>query len=247
MALLGNAEDKFGVGLNGKLVFNQGLNRIYDKKHTYWDGTLNDNRDRGGKPYYCPVGWKRYALNVANSNDEFYKKFKGWAIAYHGTRFQYGLSILLSGLRYAEINVHGKGVYFSPSIIYCANPRYSEIKEIPSEYRSQFTSKGNGKYVQFILECRVRVDQIVKIDRETLNIPKDTIIDRNFKNNEIEWLVDNNSPNDFIKFSDHNTCVVCTGIMMRVTDKHPELLDDSRWWHHGKQQSCSEHCEIINE
>ena len=46
----------------------------YNKKYgptsmggdTYWIGALNDGRNRGGKPYYCPIGWKRWTLQVRN-------------------------------------------------------------------------------------------------------------------------------------------------------------------------------------
>lgn len=79
-----------------EIKLNPKYNYIYSLAHNFWKGALNDGRDRGGKPYYCPVGWKRWSFYVT---DHFDQRFKGWCICYHGTKFEYGLSILLSGLK----------------------------------------------------------------------------------------------------------------------------------------------------
>eukprot|EP00971_Amphidinium_carterae_P109125 2160848-Amphidinium_carterae.1 len=54
----------------------------------------SDFGTRGGRKYYKPVGWKRFALNVRN-----YNGCKDWCVAYHGTKHKHALPILLSGLQ----------------------------------------------------------------------------------------------------------------------------------------------------
>jgi len=82
---------------------------------------------------------------------------KGWSIAYHGTKFKCGLSILLSGLASSTGDgcaAHGEGVYMSPSIIYAAHPRYSEIKPIKQSDRKYFGKTGDANFIQMVLELR---------------------------------------------------------------------------------------------
>lgn len=67
-----------------------------------------------------------------------------------GTKFAYGLSILLSGLKPAHIATHGTGIYATPSIIYASHPRYAEVKEIKIEEHRKFFN--SGRYIQFVLE-----------------------------------------------------------------------------------------------
>ncbi len=200
------------------------FNRVYCIDQTYWSGANNDGKDRGNQPYYCPIGWKRYSFYVTDNFDE---KFKGWCICYHGTKFTYGLSILLSGLKPAERAEHGSGIYTTPSINYACHPRYSEVKLIQSSNQKKFFK--NGKYVQFVLECRVHPKNIKKIDKETL-AGDDTIIDQNITNDKIEWLIDNKNKT-LVDFNDPDCLIVCTGLMTRVTDNHPGLLPESQWWY----------------
>ncbi|CAF5003927.1 unnamed protein product [Rotaria sp. Silwood1] len=202
-------------------------NLIYAQSYTYWVGANNDGRDRGNQPYYCPVGWKRYSLYVA---DNFGEKFRGWCICYHGTKFEYGLSILLSGLTTAKDQAHGPGIYTSPSIIYASHPRYAEIKLVKSCVENDFFEK--GQYIQFVLECRVHPNNIKKIGCETLRVRNQTIIDANINNDIIEWLIDTHGK-DRMDVNDPNSVIVCTGIMTRVTDNHPGLLPVSKWWYTG--------------
>jgi hypothetical protein len=201
-------------------------NRLYCPGQTYWNGILSDGKDRGNQPYYCPIGWKRYSFYVTDNFDE---KFKGWCICYHGTKFSYGLSILLSGLKPAEKDVHGSGIYATPSINYACHPRYSEVKSIQSSHQKQFFK--NGKYVQFVLECRVHPKNIKRIAKETLNAV-DTIIDSNITNDEIEWIIDNKNK-DLVDFNDPDSSIICTGLMTRITDNHPGLLPESQWWYNA--------------
>ncbi|CAF4929063.1 unnamed protein product, partial [Rotaria sp. Silwood1] len=212
-------------------------NRIYDEGHSYWNGALQDNRDRGNHAYFCPIGWKRHSLHVT---DNFDGKFKGWCVCYHGTKFAYGLSILLSGLKSANAIEHGSGIYVSPSIIYVAHPRYSEIKRIESSDQEKFFKK--GQYIQFVLQCRVHPDSIKTIAHETLDASK-TTIDSNINNDVIEWVIGIKN-NDIIDFNDPNASIICSGLMIRVTDDHPGLLPQSQWWHKSHLCNKSSCCAL---
>ncbi|CAF4657922.1 unnamed protein product [Rotaria sp. Silwood2] len=202
-------------------------NRVYDVGHIHWTGALQDGRDRGKYAYFCPIGWKRHAFDVSDNYDE---KFKGWSICYHGTKFDYGLSILLSGLAPARIAALGKGIYASQSIIYSTHPRYAEIKRIQSSDEKTFFK--NGKYVQFVLQCRVHPNNIIVVGPETLGVDGKGTIDPNLTNNVIEWVIDAKNK-DLMDFSDPSSTIVCTGLMIRVTDNHPGLLTESQWWYSG--------------
>ncbi|CAF1306313.1 unnamed protein product, partial [Didymodactylos carnosus] len=173
--------------------------------HTYWSGELNDGKDRGSKPYYCPVGWKIYSFYITKTPQDSYQKFKGWCICYHGTKFQYGLAILLlSGLKLANQAAHGAGVYFSPSINYACHPRYSDVQQIPSEYQTDFSK--SGRYLQFVLECRVHPDNIKKIANKTLSA-NSTTGDPNINNSVIEWVVDHGGK-QIVNFEDPGSPIV---------------------------------------
>ncbi|CAF5223776.1 unnamed protein product, partial [Rotaria magnacalcarata] len=161
--------------------------------------------------------------------DRFSERFKGWCICYHGTKFTYGLSILLNGLKPADTDVHGAGIYVSPSITYTCHPRYAEVKLLDSSSQSKFFK--SGKYVQFALECRVHPNNIRKKASETLGA-RNTTIDCNINNEVIEWLI-NSQNKSVVDFNDPDCSIVCTGLMIRVTNDHPGLLPDSQWWHNS--------------
>ena len=55
------------------------------------------------------------------------------------------------------------------------------------------------------------------------------IIDPNISNDDIEWLIDNKNK-ELMDFNDPNSTIVCTGLMIRVTDNHPGLLPEGEWW-----------------
>ena len=71
--------------LKQKIIMNPQFNRIYEKGKIYWEGSLNKDKS---EPYYCPVGWVKYACYIANSAAEFDEKYKNWPVAYHGTSFK---------------------------------------------------------------------------------------------------------------------------------------------------------------
>ena len=220
-----------------KIRLNPKYNHIYGPGHNHWQGPCDDGKNRGDKPYYCPVGWQRWSFYVT---DNFDAKFSGWCICYHGTKFEYGLSILLSGLKPAERAEHGAGVYTTPSINYACHPRYSEVKPIEPSSESKFFKA--GKYVQFVLECRVHPHNIEKVRKETLG-GENTTIDPNIENQKIEWVVDAQDK-DVVDFNDPKSSIVCTGILLRVTDTHPGLLPESDWWFDSHLCKDPECCKI---
>ncbi|CAF3423580.1 unnamed protein product, partial [Rotaria sp. Silwood2] len=214
-----------------EIKLNPRYNRIYARGHIYWCGALNDGLDRGNQPYYCPIGWQRWSFYVT---ENFYEKFNGWCICYHGTKFSSGLSILLSGLKPAEIYAHGAGIYVTPSINYACHPRYAEVKLIQSSAQEKFFK--SGEYVQFVLECRVHPNNINNIASETLKAGS-TEIDSNITNDIIEWVI-NHQNKTVVDFNDPESSIVCTGLLTRVTDDHPGLLRESQWWY--KSHLCND-------
>ncbi|CAF3820172.1 unnamed protein product [Rotaria sp. Silwood1] len=219
---------------HANIRLNPQFNRVYTRGRDFWSGPLNDGKDRGNQPYYCPLGWTRWSFYVT---DNFDQKFKGWCICYHGTKFEYGLSILLNGMKPAKIKALGDGVYTTPSINYACHPRYAEVKPISEAARKIFKS---GAYIQFVLECRVYPNDIKRIGCETLRF-KGARIDPNIKNEAIEWVIDHKNRRN-LDFNDPTSPIICTGVMIRVTDDHPGLLPESQWWYQshicGKNKCC---------
>ncbi|CAF3382465.1 unnamed protein product [Rotaria socialis] len=209
------------LGHFGMQVMNPKWNRVYghvlsEPGSTFWPGIIN----RGGKPYFCPKGWKRYSLKVADNEAEFDRRWGTWHIAYHGTKGELVSAILQSGLK---VSTHGcylkrPSVYVSPSIEYSAHPRYSRI----------WQNSGSGKYYQLVLQCRVnpRVVSDENVHLETLLKNKAVVIDPNFTNKELEWVIPGaNSKDEYITDD-----IVCYGLMVRSSDVHPEKLPPSHWW-----------------
>ncbi len=82
--------------------------------------------------------------------------------------------------------------------------------------------------MQFVLQCRVHPKHIKKIAGETLRTSGSTI-DSNINNNVIEWIIDTDGKS-IVDFNDPDSTLVCTGLMVRVTNNHPGLLSESDWW-----------------
>jgi len=222
---------------------NENLNPKWNKsygvgtKGTYWDGPQPDGYDRGGIPYYCPDGWVRFSLNVCEDKD-FMKKYNGWGYLYHGTKGKYMGSILTSGLRGSQglcyCGENESAVFFSPSIEYCSHPRYASVSFNPE----------TRKYIQLVLQCRVNPKVIWQMKPETMACDEfDIYPDDNICSSQMEILVKPNSTcpktgHRFIKDG-----VVCTGVMMRVTDRHPLELD--YWW--AQNPEYARHWNLLEE
>ena len=167
---------------------------------------------------------------MAKDEAEFDAQWGTWNVAYHGTRGEFATNILTSGLR---ISLHGcfyeeglPRVYVSPSIEYCAHPRYA--------YPWRKTEKnGEELWYQLVFQCRVNPLSIDKVCPETLiNDGKKTSarVDPNFDNNELEWIILGKKGVEYVKDD-----TICYGLMMRVSSTDPGLLPTSGWW---KDSTC---------
>jgi hypothetical protein len=209
---------RFGLNVNDQVLFPT-WNRVYSDESggTYWTGSL----DRAGKPYYCPVGWTRFAIKVTETQEEFDQLYSDYHVAYHGTKNAVASDILNKGFEGHDGGCYREGlnIYLSPSIEYAGHSRYAEPWK-----RSE-----TDKYYQMVLQCRVnpRIVRPDLIKPETLlaKNAQDVQIDPNFNNNELEWILPADEP---VRRRD----LVCYGLMVRVTCSHPADLPTSKWWKH---------------
>ena len=167
----------------------------------------------------------RFGVKVAENEKEFDKKWGNWYVAYHGTQGEFAASILSSGLRVSIPECYYEQgrprVYLSPSIEYCAHPRYA---------RPWKKIKKNGKpfWYQLVFQCRVNPKSVQMIEPETLiaDDNKQIIsIDPNFSNTELTWII---SVKEGIHYLDQD--IILYGIMMRISNVDPKNLLQSVWW-----------------
>ncbi|CAM2728844.1 unnamed protein product [Rotaria socialis] len=166
------------------------------------------------------IGWTRFDIKVAENENEFESKWGHWYVAYHGTKSNFADLILSSGLTTGPgcWAAEEKVVYVSPSIEYCAHPRYAEPWNNPN----------NGKYHQLVFQCRVN-PKCLNVDNtrpETLLRNKNVQIDKNFSNKQLEWII--RPPSQHIQYITDD--IICYGLMLRTTDGHPQQLPSSHWW-----------------
>ena len=124
---------------------------------------------------------------------------------------------------------HGcHAAYFSPSITYCAHPRYARVYVADRD--------GTRTYWQLVVEVRVdqsRVDSTTS--DETLAVGAATTIDPKYPGNKhIEYLAKAGPSTDadvgdrrYVRPEDG---VVVTGVMVRVLEEDPMDLPDNAWW-----------------
>lgn len=179
------------------------------------------------KPYFCPSGWIRFGVKVAENGTEFDSKWGNWYIGYHGTSSKYATDILVSGLRVSTTGcfyIDGvPRIYLSPSIEYSAHPRYAKpwTRKEPD---------GRTVWLQLIFQCRVNPKAIKKIRPETLIKDKyknSVRIDPNFSNDELEWIVPGKDGAYYMKEE-----IICYGVMIRKSYTDPKYLSASQWWHY---------------
>ena len=104
---------------------------------------------RGGKPYYRPYGWDRYALKVRGKHEDdmwlgddgihTYSCPGEWPVAYHGTTEDNCRSIAQEGYDFSKGKrfLYGIGIYIAPSI------------DFATRFATKFTSAGKEYKVVF--------------------------------------------------------------------------------------------------
>ena len=123
---------------------------------------------RGDYVYHRPYGWKRFALNVKGraeyGGDDTWLGPNGirtettageWPVSYHGTYAKYVHSIVDKGYKIGSRELHGPGVYSSPS-----------IEMIGERYAQEFSFK--GKKYKVALQNRVNP---AKVDKQKESKP----------------------------------------------------------------------------
>lgn len=184
-----------------------------------------DNLDYGNNPHFCPFFWKWWSFDVAKN---FYLKFREWSICYHGTKFSFELAILLSGMKLAQIAAHIQRIYMSlhPSIVHVIhNTRHAEIKRFRSSEKKFFKQ---DQFVQFVLECHVNPTNTL-LKRSETSGGSNTIIHYYIRKNVIEWLI-NDQDKEIVEYNDPNAWIICSSIMVKVTNNNISLLPKSLWW-----------------
>ena len=117
---------------------------------------------------------------------------------------------------------HGfSAAYVSPSITYCAHPRYARVVKM----------RLNGDrviYAQFVVELRVNLSVLkTQQKRETLSVGSRKTIDPNFPENEgLELLLCKEPHGSYVIGEDG---AHMTGVMVRVLD-HDPMDDAEAWW-----------------
>eukprot|EP01083_Nonionella_stella_P047936 128367_1 len=222
------------VPLKQRVIMNPRWNRAYGRGHTTWTGALSDGKSRGNEPYYCPVGWKRFAVQFSQNAYDFANVYDDWPIAYHGTKFGFGMMIALTGLM-CNGGDHGDGVYLSPSIKYVTHPRYAKpVKfDLNKARRKQWTQdhinefrKYDGKYIQCAFMCRVKPGAYIK-RKETMaywtDFPHKNGVFDNIDINEIEWIV-KGKKGEIIETDK----ILIYGIMIRACNKNTTGYEDAQ-------------------
>ena len=137
------------------------FNLIYSKDGQENADGFNSVREfpfeyRDTEPYFSPNGWRRRALDLGLSKNEFKEKFGNWPILYHGTKDQFVGAILLNGLRTSigpqcYLGDGEVGLYASPSIEYSGNPIYAERTRL----------KENGMWMQVVFQVFRCFNQLI--------------------------------------------------------------------------------------
>jgi hypothetical protein len=175
--------------------------------------------------HFSCIGWKRFGVKVAEDEKDFDARWGDWYIAYHGTRDANASKILTSGLKVSTTGCfYDDGVprvYVSPSIEYCAHPRYA----FPWK---RTTKNGETRWYQLVFQCRVNPASVDKVGPETLiadDYKATVTVDPNFSNGELEWIILGKTGDEFIKDN-----IICYGLLMRVVNVDPATLTPSAWW-----------------
>jgi len=180
----------------------------------------------GGRRCICPSGWRR--CNLGHD----YQKLKGWKRVYQGVNFEYGLTMVLSGMMECYDDSRNDIGVITPSIIYAAHPKFSEVKKISSKDTIYFNSSNNPTFVQMVLELRVDPEYKFDMTPQTLGYKGFNRIDNNFENDILELIFDHADKN----YTDSK--IVCIAVMVRQINNNPALLKESRWWWNADYCDC---------
>jgi hypothetical protein len=145
---------------------------LFDPDHNmdYRTGRHPKEDQRGGCPYYLPLGWYRHALKVSGKYgiDPTWIGMKNaageWPVAYHGTKAVAALPIITQGLStdYVQrdvmqeeaieqkgLSVAGPGVYVATHCEGGSYPSYTTPFSVP-------TSDGGSEKYSLVFQCRVK-------------------------------------------------------------------------------------------
>mmetsp|Transcript_19407 Transcript_19407/g.41360 ORF Transcript_19407/g.41360 Transcript_19407/m.41360 type:complete len:623 (-) Transcript_19407:72-1940(-) len=146
---------------------------------------------RGGRPYFKPCGWVRFAVGEAGEAQSY--RCREWCVAYHGTDLLSAMKIMVEGLKQpGESGVqirHGQAysksqtsIYVSPALGYSAFPVYAPLAEV-----------GHEHWLQCVLQVRVRPGSFVEKpgSLSSKHWPANVRFDKNFDSmNGLEWLIE---------------------------------------------------------
>ena len=179
--------------------------------------------ERGGEPYFCPNGWRRFSVDVGELSDAMYAN---WPVAYHGTKKELAQKILMASIKASgnclNLPKGGGGIFLSPSIEYSGHPRYAGVWRTDRWWRE-------NKYIQLVLQVRVKKSRIFNKIEGTLHGARsfDPPFDPNFAHNrEMEWII-KWPPGKLMNAQDG---LLVYGVMLRVTDVHPSKMPQNKWW-----------------
>ncbi len=165
---LGGTSSCFGKPKRGEMY--KPPKYLLDERYNVDFTNMSDDNKifmRGGYRYIPPYGWKRYGLKVEGKfkNDEWFKGKSPrkdatssadgeWAISYHGTSLNNGLSIAEEGYKLSKgiTFAYGKGIYSAPDI------------HVAERYASNYES--NGIEYKVVIQSRVNPSELKIIPKE---------------------------------------------------------------------------------
>ena len=179
------------------LIPSQKKNTIYDRD---WEGmSANTEFERGGKPYFVPVGYKAEGILVDSFNEDT-------CVAFHGTKARYVSSIISDRFKlpserggveedriplnepYYGIENWAEAIFVSPSIKYAAFYSYNEESIIARTAEHNLVEAGHVIHdlVRLIvLQVRVNPSCTTYYPNTTPITP----INDNYTDDQMEWRI----------------------------------------------------------
>mmetsp|Transcript_49234 Transcript_49234/g.81831 ORF Transcript_49234/g.81831 Transcript_49234/m.81831 type:complete len:279 (+) Transcript_49234:92-928(+) len=202
---------------------------------TAWSGSLSE---KSLIPYYCPAGWRRYAMNVRTSA-YFWNNSSNM---YHGLNPRNVKDIIKNGFKPSKCQHARPAVYLTPSIRYAAHPRYATILKMGRLYYQvvlqvrvlnqavkHWKEAKPGESVNVVLpgvKSAEEGDTSVATWGETMCVGEREKIDSNFDDNQnMEFLYETDEP-----YVTPTHGLVVTGIMIRCLPCDPIGQPENGWW-----------------